>query len=692
MYEKNFEECLNYSKVLLMIKTIFLFNIFFQIYIFSKYKERPIIDKKLTEPEKNETKTIEKEEFQEQFNLSQYNMTKFLVYDYFYFNSMSMFNHFKNKYFKISSFDYIFSKEYKKIRIQFVFGIYDKKKELIQPSDFALYDGLTALCYMTINKNIIYSIPQIVENKYFECIEFFDIDETPNFGMHFYPQRTRSYLTLSFNLYKYINLNDTTHENDLIFSPKYVSDEYNKLEKETVDKELYKNHILTRNYMKIPTCSLKRNAVEDKKGWLFRNLYNNYFCYCIGKKCVSGEIRQMCKLNFYKYIIDKYRYLYPKTEYIFVDFIFKDLPSDDTFPVFEEMIKQNISAHYITEKKELFREYCQDNKRCQTIIPINIFSYHKFGDFVEKYLTLILKLKSVISCKESSFHYLSYLFYKVEYITYIAVGHGVDLFKDYLFDKYRIYGNKINNKILIPPAQVLIDCAIKYGWTNNKIIKINLPRWDRYSNVDYYFSGNITSNSILIMFTWRYTKWWRGFRDISDIYHENIIKLLKDKKLGEAINKKNMTLYFSLHRYVNKKYIGKYDEAIQAMDYVKKIKQNEISECLAKTNLIVSDFSSIIFDIMSRGKPFVMYIPDAEDKTIRRYYTDDYIALINDMKNDKIKFKNKCNTIEETVDKIISYINNDFKIEPDLKDFYDSFNFKTSNNSNEFIDYLINME
>ena len=62
------------------------------------------------------------------------------------------------------------------------------------------------------------------------------------------------------------------------------------------------------------------------------------------------------------------------------------------------------------------------------------------------------------------------------------------------------------------------------------------------------------------------------------------------------------------------------------------------------------------------------------------------------MKNDKIKFKNKCTTIAETVDKIISYINNDFKIESDLKDFYDSFNFKTSNNSNEFIDYLIKMK
>ena len=444
--------------------------------------------------------------------------------------------------------------------------------------------------------------------------------------------------------------------------------------------------------MKEPICDVKRNSIGDSNGWVFRNIYNNYFCYCIGTKCVKNEVKQICKLNFYKYIIDVNRDLYPKTEYIFVDFIFKALPSDDTFPVFEEMIKQNMSAHYITEKEDLYNEYCPDHKYCQTIIPINIFSYYKFGDFLEKYLTLMLKLKAVISCKQSSFHYLSYLFYKIEYVTYIAVGHGVDFFKDYLFGYYRIYGSKINNKILIPPSKVLVDLAIKFGWEKRNIIQINLPRWDRYSQVDYYFSGNITSNSILVMFTWRYTKWWLGFRDISELYHENIIKLLENTKLHETLEKHNMTLYFSLHRLVNRKYVPKYDVAIEKVDNLKYVKQNELSECLAKTKLVVSDFSSIIFDLMSRGKPFVIYIPDAEDKNIIKTYTNDYIDLIQNMKNGKIQFKNKFDTVEETVEKIISYIENDYKIEPDLKEFYDSFNFKIKNNTNEFIDYLIKLK
>ena len=119
--------------------------------------------------------------------------------------------------------------------------------------------------------------------------------------------------------------------------------------------------------------------------------------------------------------------------------------------------------------------------------------------------------------------------------------------------------------------------------------------------------------------------------------------------------------------------------------------QNEISECLSKTNLVVSDFSSVIFDLMSRDKPFVIYVPDENDKNINKLYTGDYIRLIQDFRKGKITFANKCESVKQTVAKIISYINNNFQLEPKLKDFYKSFNFKTKNNTNEFIDYLINL-
>ena len=152
-----------------------------------------------------------------------------------------------------------------------------------------------------------------------------------------------------------------------------------------------------------------------------------------------------------------------KTEYLFVDFIFDDLSSDDVFPVFKEMEKRKLPVHYISENSELYKEYCYDRIKCSKIIPITRENYYKAGDFLEKYLTLFLKLKIVVSGKYTNLHIISKLFFNIEYITYIAVGHGVCYFKDYLFSEFRIYGKKKNDKILIPPSEKLISIAKNYG-------------------------------------------------------------------------------------------------------------------------------------------------------------------------------------------------------------------------------------
>ena len=122
--------------------------------------------------------------------------------------------------------------------------------------------------------------------------------------------------------------------------------------------------------------------------------------------------------------------------------------------------------------------------------------------------------------------------------------------------------------------------------------------------------------------------------------------------------------------------------------YIKYINQNEISECLSKTSLIVTDFSSIVFDIIYRRKPFIIYIPDSDDPNIKKIYSRDYYELIESMINGTIYFENKYFNITEAINKIIYYINSNFTIEPYLERFYDSFGFKSRNDINTFIDYL----
>ena len=123
------------------------------------------------------------------------------------------------------------------------------------------------------------------------------------------------------------------------------------------------------------------------------------------------------------------------------------------------------------------------------------------------------------------------------------------------------------------------------------------------------------------MFTWRDIK---KTKKISSYYLKNIKNLIENNKLNSILIKKNATLYLSFHRLIDKKYIKKIKKKINSYQYIKFIEQNEISECLSKSSLVVSDFSSIIFDFMYRNKPFVIYIPYAKDPQIKKIYKNVY--------------------------------------------------------------------
>ena len=53
------------------------------------------------------------------------------------------------------------------------------------------------------------------------------------------------------------------------------------------------------------------------------------------------------------------------------------------------------------------------------------------------------------------------------------------------------------NKILIPPSKKLISVAIKYGWKDENIIKMNLPKWDKFYNNNSLYLSDLFSATIL---------------------------------------------------------------------------------------------------------------------------------------------------------------------------------------------------
>ena len=609
-----------------------------------------------------------------------------------YINKLYHLKFTKNIFFSLFDVKYSFSFKFKKVKIEYFIGIYNENNQLISPSEFMLYEDIRLICHMDIIKKYINinSLANIYNNKYFSCIEYFNIYEKIDFGIKFYQNKEiKTYYKVVLFKDKILNYNNLLNKSDNIFDSLYNNNEYINIMKR-INNIKYNNILKLKSfYIQHPNYMLKRNSFYNKTSeWIFKNIYNNFFCFCKGIDCLNIEIPQICKYYFYNYIIDNNRNIFEKTDYLFVDFIFSKMPPDDTYPVFKKMAKKNLPVHYVTQRLDIYNKYCHNKKKCLRIILIDRKMYKSYGDFLEKYIYLLLKLKVVVSGKITPFHYVSTFFYNSEYITYISVGHGVCFFKYFLYTKDEIYGINRNNKILLPPSHKILDVAKKYGWKDKDIIKINLPRWDklnRYNKKKLFKNKGLNNNSIFIMFTWRSI---RIDKQISSYYHQNISNLLNNKDLNKELEKNNITLYFTLHRFMVQKYKDIYTRITKTNKNIKYIKQTQISECLAKTNLIVSDFSSVVFDVMYRRKPVIIYIPDADEPNMKEIYKIRYYRLIKRMKNDKIKFFNKFFNLNNVVKKIIYYINNNFTLETKLKKFYDSFEFKIGNNINKFVKYL----
>lgn len=613
----------------------------------------------------------------------------------FYLNDVKNFNNIC-KYFKIFDIKYFFSLKFNIIKIEYKIGFYNYKNNLISPSDLTLYSNLHIFCYLEIieSNNRINSIPNIYQNSLYKCTEFYNINEKIKIGIQInqtiYNEIDADKIQINFMEETTFNFNNYIYIKDKIFDFLILNNEYKALIEKIHDNNINDSLKLQKSYVKYPLCSLKRFSFQNKN-WNYLNLYNEYFCFCEGLSCKNLYNYKKCKYYFYLHIIDNNRKVYQKTDFLFIDFIFAELSSDDAFPVFKKMNYQNLSVHYITENIDIYNEFCYQKVNCESIILVNKRNFTIDGDFLQKYLTLILKLKQVITCGGIYYNYVNNIFYNIDYITLISITHGVCYFKYFLYEYKACYGKGRIDKIVIPPSRIIMSIAKNYGWEEKDIIKLNLPKWDKYNqnnnmSFDSKNEEKFKNNSILLLFTWRELI---NNKKISCEYFKNIKIFLHNGILIETLKRKNITLYFSVHHKLNE--YNRYQKKFPKNEVIKFVEIIKIAECLSKTSLLVTDFSSVIFDLIYKRKPFIIFIPDVNDTHIKDIYTRNYYELIQSMKNGTIKFENKYLDINEAINKVIYYIDNNFKLDTQLKLFYDNLGIKSDNNLDRFVQEITNL-
>ena len=590
-----------------------------------------------------------------------------------------------NLFFKYIILNYHFSIKFKLIEVYYNIFFYDENLTIIEPSNLMLYNELHIICHMQeIEYEIsINSLADIKKNKYFACIEYFKLKENFKFGIQIYQNINENIQidTIYFFNTEFINFHNFKFKNDHKFNYLIINKEYIKIIKRLENNKNETNFLLKSSFIEAPNCFSKSEIAIKNNEWYYRNIYNNYFCFCKGSLCLFKNINQICKYRFYLYIIFNNRYLYNKTDYLLADSIDLKISEDYAYNVYLEMIKQNLSAYYMTSNENIYNNFSINNiNRLNSNQIIYKWKYIN-GDFLEKYLKLILKLKVVLA----AFEYFSIdnLFYNIEYITYIFLGHGVHFFKHFLYKDY--HSCERYNKILVPPSYKLTSLAKKYGCKDENIIKLGLPKWDKFNE----YSRDIKNNSIFLMFTWRKMK--QG-KNISDYYLNNTYNILSNIKLNKILKNKNITLFYTFHHALKKVNFNFFLKKLKKLENIYKIEQSQIFECISKSSLFISDFSSVIFDFIYQKKPFILYVPDSDDPNIKDIYIEQYYDIIKGLKNGTIFFKNKFFDLDKTINKIIYYIQNNFHIESSMKKFYNSFHLNGTNNTKIFIDYLKNLK
>ena len=615
-----------------------------------------------------------------------------------YFFSSGVINITNNNkiYFTVSHISYTFSTKYNLIEFKYYITFYDHNWDYIMPSILNLLYNLHILCEINISDNNekIYSMAHIHENICYICIEYARTTEHAKFGIRIYKSDENDE-EIEYNDFFFFDDKQITNFNsgqsfqnddkfDLIKLNKKYNKQISRFKREKRDN-IKKRFYLKLSYLQPPICNLKRNVALSENRWYFGNIYGNYSCFCKGEFCVTLKMFgtnsfHFCKYYFYLTIIDNNSHLYKKTDYLLSDFFYLNIESCEAFPIFQEMIKKNLRAHYLTMDYNIYQQHCINSTKCLNNLEI-IYGYKKInGNFLEKFLELILRMKVVIAVDE--YDCIDNLFYNIDYITFIFLGHGVTYIKSYLYQDY--ISPKRYNKFLSPNSKIFIELALEAGWKKEDIIKIGYPKWDNYKINEQKKLQTITDikemKSILVMFTWRKPK--RG-KSLSHFYFDNIQELLTDKRLNTELITNNVTLFFCYHHALKEK-----KEINITSNYVILINQDSISKILKNCSLIITDFSSIIFDAIVQRKPLILYIPDALDANLRDIYVKNYYKTILKLVNGEIFLDKVFLNLDKVIDKIIYYIKTNFILEDEKLKLYKLFNLKNYGNTKKFINYI----
>jgi CDP-ribitol ribitolphosphotransferase len=272
----------------------------------------------------------------------------------------------------------------------------------------------------------------------------------------------------------------------------------------------------------------------------------------------------------------------------------------------------------------------------------------------------------------------------------IQVWHGCGAFKkfgysvvdkEFGYDKKKIKKMKIHEYYdfaLVSSAYVIPFYSEAFNMDSKKIISIGVPRTDIFYRKEknekikqrlYREYPFLKDKKIII-----YAPTFRGKSIFFTSFDE---KALDIEKLNKFLASKGFILIIKCHAYINNKKMKTIIRENEGFAYDFSDYQN-INELFLISDMLISDYSSVIFEYSILEKPMIFYPPDIEEyKNERGFYLD----YEKDLPGPVVK-----NT-EEIIDWISSGAYNLEKIKQFKEKYFDAVN--DGNSSSRFINELL---
>ena len=198
----------------------------------------------------------------------------------------------------------------------------------------------------------------------------------------------------------------------------------------------------------------------------------------------------------------------------------------------------------------------------------------------------------------------------------------------------------------------------EFGYPEGVIQYTGLCRFDNL------IRGNDPSNEILVMPTWRGWKYPQGERFYETAFYRHFQSMLENPRLLSLLKERDLKLIFYPHIELQKE-LNKFKSPSERI-ILASWQDYDVQTLLMRCSLLITDYSSVFFDVGYMEKPVIYYQFDMEE-FLKYHYQKGYLSY------EKSGFGPVVKTDKELVDAVYECVGNDFRMQKKYRDRLEAF-------------------